>query len=251
MSVHVKNLFFKYGANEILSDVNFYAPHGKFTVILGKNGSGKSTFLRLLAGLLPFRKGSIEIFGKNINNLSISDRAKLIGYLPQFHLPVFPFTVEEVVLTGRASYVFSTPNKKDIEKADEAMNRIGISHLRKKPYTEISGGERQLVMISRVIAQEPKIILLDEPLSHLDLSNQSRLIRIIKTLVDSGITIIAVLHDPNISFAHGDNFVFFKNGKIKEIGNNEKPWDSNNLKDVYDVEIETINYKDKTFVIPI
>ncbi len=251
MSIIVKNLFFSYGENEVLNDINFQAPSGKFTIILGKNGSGKSTFLKLLAGLIPFKKGSIEIFGESINNLSISDRAKLIGFLPQFHSPVFPFTVEEVVLTGRASYVYSMPGKKDIEKTDQAINKIGINHLRKKAYTEISGGERQLVMIARVLAQEPKIILLDEPLSHLDLFNQSRLIKIIKSLVESGLTVIAVLHDPNISFMYGDNIVMFKNGKIIDVCENEEPWNPDILKYVYDIEVEAVTYRDKVFIFPI
>ena len=154
--------------------------------------------------------------GKDLNRLSLSERGKLIGFLPQFHNPVFPFTVREVVLTGRAAYVFSQPGRRDREKADQAIAEVGIEELRDRPYTELSGGERQLVMIARVLAQEPRVILLDEPLSHLDLANQVRFLGLVKKLTAGGLTVLAVLHDPNLAFLSGDHFVFLKDGQVRE-----------------------------------
>ena len=187
---------------------------------------------------------------KDIRSLAISERAKLIGYLPQFHAPAFPFTVEEVVLTGRASYVFAIPGQKDMEKTDEAINKVGINHLRERPYTELSGGERQLVMIARVLAQEPKVVLLDEPLSHLDLSNQMRFLALIKGLVTSGLTVMAVLHDPNIAFMYADDFILIKDGTIRNLHGDENPWDKSILMDLYEVNIETLPFRNRALVIP-
>jgi iron complex transport system ATP-binding protein len=170
--------------------------------------------------------------------------------LPQFHTPAFPFTVEEVVLTGRASYVLHVPGKKDMEKTDEAIDKVGISHLRLRPYTELSGGERQLVMIARVLAQEPKVVLFDEPLSHLDLSNQTRFLALIRGLIMAGLTVMAVLHDPNTAFMSADDFILIKDGTLRNLEGAKNPWDSATLMDLYDVKIETLPFRNRALVIP-
>ncbi|MBM4145432.1 MAG: ABC transporter ATP-binding protein [Nitrospira sp.] len=250
MGISVKDLSFSYGTTMVLHNIELNAAEGKFTVLLGKNGSGKSTLLKLMAGLLPCKTGDINIMGKDIRHLSISERAKVIGYLPQFHTAAFPFTVEEVVLTGRASYVFAVPGKKDMDITNEAINKVGISHLRQRPYTELSGGERQLVMIARVLAQEPQVILLDEPLSHLDLSNQIRFLALIKELIMSGLTVVAVLHDPNIAFMYADDFMLIKDGTIRILSGDERPWDASILTDLYGVHLETMPFRERALVIP-
>jgi iron complex transport system ATP-binding protein len=250
MGISVKDLSFGYGETMVLRDIELKAADGKFTVLLGKNGSGKSTLLKLIAGLLPYKHGDIHIMEKDIRSLTISERARLIGYLPQFHTPAFPFTVEEVVLTGRASYIFALPGKKDMEKTNEAIEKVGINHLRQRPYTDLSGGERQLVMIARVLAQEPQVVLLDEPLSHLDLSNQVRFLALIRELVVSGLTVMAVLHDPNIAFMYADEFILIKNGTIRNLQGDESPWDASILMDLYDVQIETLPFRNRALVIP-
>jgi len=249
MAVVLEKVGFEYDGTPVLRDISFVVHEGKFTALLGKNGSGKSTLLRLIAGLLPLKIGRIEILGQDLHRLSLSQRARLIGYLPQFHSPVFPFTVEEVVLTGRASYVFSTPSRRDREKAGLAIAEVGLEELRKRPYTELSGGERQLVMIARVLAQEPRVILLDEPLSHLDLANQARFLSLIKKLTASGMTILAVLHDPNAAFLSGDHFIFLKGGQVLEVEKGEAPWNAEFLSEVYGTPIETIPFRDRSLIV--
>jgi len=251
MGISVKNLDFGYADSRVLHNISLQAAEGRFTVLLGKNGSGKSTLIKLMAGLLPFKTGYIEVFGRDIRKLTSSERASLIGYLSQFHSPAFPFLVEEVVLTGRASYVFTLPGREDLKKTDEAIDKVGINHLRRRPYTELSGGERQLVMIARVLAQEPQMILLDEPLSHLDLANQARFLTLVKDLVAKGLTVVAVLHDPNTAFFYADDFLFMKDGFIIEPEKNKDPWDPSTLTEVYGTKIDAVPFRGRSLVIPI
>ena len=250
MAFRIDGVCFSHPSGFSLEDVSLHVPVAKLSVLLGKNGSGKSTLLHLMAGLHKPRAGRIEVLGKDLSSLSTGARARIIGYLPQFHSPVFPYTVEEVVLTGRAPYVFTVPRARDRKKADEALLTVGMHDLRKRPYTELSGGERQLVMMARVLAQEPKVILLDEPVSHLDLSNQSRLLRLLKRLVEEGITVLAVLHDPNVAFSFGDSFFFMKQGRMQQPGPGEAPCDGPFLEGLYETRLETVPYNEKALVIP-
>ncbi|MDH7500342.1 MAG: ABC transporter ATP-binding protein [candidate division NC10 bacterium] len=250
MAVVIEGLSYAYQDASVLHDINLDIAEGRFTIILGKNGSGKSTLLKLVAGMLKPQRGTIAIMGQEVGSLSMGERARLVGYLPQFHQPVFPFTVEEVVLTGRASYVFSIPSPRDREKARRAIAQVGIEELRTRPYTDLSGGERQLVMIARVLAQEPRIILLDEPISHLDLANQARFLKLVQSLVKSGLTVLAVLHDPNPAFLYGEEFVFLKDGSARKSIHADQAWDPSLLSQIYGIGIEVSRVRDRVFVTP-
>lgn len=243
-------LTFRYGSREVLKNVTIKIHSQQFTIILGRNGSGKSTLLRIMAGLLRPDSGTLLVAGRPLHRLSLSERAKIIGYLSQFHRPVFPFSAEEVVLTGRASYVNLMPGETDREIALRALERVGISHLRSRPFTELSGGEQQLVMIARVLAQEPQLILLDEPTTHLDFLNQARLLRLVKEFVDAELAVVAVLHDPNLAFLYGDQFVFLREGQAETWHSSQKPWDSEILTRVYGAGVSSIPYRDRALVIP-
>ena len=250
MALEVRNLCFSYYDVQVLDSLSFTAPEGKLTALLGRNGSGKSTLLRVLAGILPLGSGSIRVRGEEIGSLKNRFRARLLGYLPQFHQGVFSFTVEEVVLTGRASYVFARPSRLDRYKAIEAIERIGIAHLRTRSYTELSGGERQLVMIARVLAQESKVILLDEPVSHLDLANQQRLLKILKEICATGIIVMAVLHDPNTAFLYADKVVFLKDGQLAMPAGDTPPWSIEFIRKIYGIESAILPFGDKGLVVP-
>lgn len=250
MALTVENISHDYGATRVLDDVSFCAPLGEFTVILGRNGCGKSTLLKALAGINPVQHGSVKIGGHDLALLSGADRASLVGYLPQFHQTVFPFTVEDVVLTGRAAHVLSTPSRGDREKARRAIADVGIEHLARRPYSDLSGGERQMVMIARVLAQNPKVILLDEPASHLDLANQQCLFRLIRRVTAGGTAVVAVLHDPNMAFLNADRVVFLRRGRIAVPPGGCPPWDPSFIGEVYGVPLCTLPYGDRALVIP-
>lgn len=250
MGIEIKNLTFGYDGHPVFENVNIRIPEGKLTVIVGKNGSGKSTLLKLIAGMYHPQEGSIEVFGRNLKRLSISERARFIGFLTQSHSPVFPFSVEDVVLTGRASYVFSMPGENDRRECKRALSQMGIEELRTRPYTDLSAGEQQLVMIARVLAQKSRVFLLDEPTSHLDLPNQVRLLKMVKGLVASGLTIVLVIHDPNMGFMYGDNFIFLRNGKIIKPVDEKEPYDSQVLTDVFGMKMKVESGDGKKWIIP-
>ncbi len=249
-AILVRNLSFAYKDTLILSKVNTDIEIGKLSFILGKNGSGKSTFLRIIAGLLPYHAGNVYILGKENSKLSVAERAKIIGFLNQQHKAVFPFTVEEVVLTGRAGYINFLPKEKDRRAAFIALEKVGITHLQKRIYTELSGGEQQLVMIARVLAQEPKILLLDEPTAHLDFINQAHLLTLLKKLTNEGLTIVSVLHDPNLAFLYGDDFLFIKDYQVIRAPNNTSSWSTEFLRTIYQNNIDAIPYNGRALLIP-
>ena len=250
MALTVTNLSYAYDSSPVLKNVFFTAPEGALTVILGRNGCGKSTLLKVIAGINPIQGGSVKVAGQDIASLSGGSRAGLIGYLPQFHQTVFPFAVEDVVLTGRAAYVFSIPSVRDREMSQLAMHTVGIEALAKRPYTDLSGGERQLVMIARVLAQAPKVILLDEPAAHLDLANQQRLLGILRQITAGGVTVVAVLHDPNMAFLNAKQVVFLQQGQIATPPAGCQPWDAGFIRDIYGIATTALPYHNKAFIVP-
>jgi iron complex transport system ATP-binding protein len=242
-------LSFSYGSKTLFGNISFAVQENVFTVIMGQNGSGKSTLLRIMAGLLPYKKGSVTVFGEELRLLHPRNKAKLIGFLPQQHKPVFPFTVSEVVLTGRAAHIRYLPGAGDRAIAAAAIERTGIAHLAHRYYTELSGGEQQLVMIARTLAQQPRILLLDEPVSHLDYNNQLLIIKLLKELVREGITVAAVLHDPNLSFLFGAKFIFVHEGSVV-ADNSDHPWLNPLVKAIFYHPVAMVPHGNKQILIP-
>jgi iron complex transport system ATP-binding protein len=251
MTITAENVSFYYNRKQVLDQISFTIPDDAFGVILGQNGSGKSTLLKILSGLLPCQTGSVRIDDLELNGIAPRQRSQMIGFLPQHVRVVFPFSVEDIVMTGRAAHVSFYPGKRDRQMVWEAMERTGTLHLRKQSFTEISGGEQQLVRIARVLSQAPKRILLDEPTTHLDLYNQTRVLNLLKELVSSGVTVVCVLHDPSAAFVYGDKFVYLKNGKRFQTGEDRKPWDQNLLREVYDIPLECVPYRGRALVAPV
>ena len=245
----VNGLSFAYDKHEVLRDISFNIAKNRFTVILGQNGSGKSTLMRILAGLIPYHSGSVKINYIELNEMKARYRARSIGFLAQKHKAVFPFTVSDVVLTGRAARVSYLPTERDMHVVHNSLEMIGIYHLRDRLYTELSGGEQQLVMIARTLAQEPEIILFDEPVSHLDYNNQIRVMGLIRQLVGRGLTIVAVLHDPNLAFHFGDRFAFIHNHHVYEAAE-EKPWHHRLVREIFHENIDITEHEGRCLFSP-
>lgn len=246
----VENLTFAYNNATVINNVSYSFAAGKFNVILGRNGSGKSTFLRLMAGLLKPQTGRISIDENDLKTLTLRQRASLFGFLAQHHAAVFPFTVSEVVLTGRVGSVNIVPTAHDRTIARNAIERVKIAHLAERQYTELSGGEQQLVMIARVLAQEAEILLLDEPTSSLDFCNQIHILETLKKLTSDGLTVICVLHDPNAAFLFGDEFVFMKEGNIVRPKNDESFENQDFLTSIFQTQLEVLHHENRIIVVP-
>jgi iron complex transport system ATP-binding protein len=204
MTLSVENLSFHYPDVPVLRDITFDLPSGDFLSLLGPNGSGKSTLLRLLDRILLPQSGTITLDGRPLNEFSRRELARRIAYVPQDTLWVFPYTVLEVVLMGRSPYVGRSgfENEQDLEIARDMMRLTDISHLADKLITGISGGERQRVLIARALSQQPRILLLDEPNAHLDISHQIEIFQILREQNEQrNLTIVSVSHDLNLAAA--------------------------------------------------
>jgi iron complex transport system ATP-binding protein len=211
--------------------------------ILGPNACGKTTLLKCIDGLMKLEHGSISIDGKDLRSLSRSEIAKAIGYVPQFHQPSFAFTVLDTVLVGRAPHIgfLESPKAEDIKIAKDALETMGIPYLAEKPYTQLSGGERQLVLIARILAQQPSLLLLDEPTSHLDFGNQIRLLNILSKLANTGLPIIMTSHFPDHAFLVSNNVALMKEGELIDVGTPEQIITDSTLATVYKIRVKVVD----------
>ncbi len=227
------------------SGVNLTLENGEIMCLLGPNGCGKTTLLKGICNLINLKHGSILLDGKEVTRMRRAEIARKIGYVPQVHQPAFPFTVLDVVLIGRASHLglLSAPKPSDVKIAEEALETMGIAHLRDKPYTEISGGERQMVIFARVVAQQPEILLLDEPTCHLDFGNQVRLLQVVEKLAATGLPIIMTSHFPDHVFMVANKVAIMKKGSILDCGCPDDIVTEPNLYKIYDIPV-SIRYID-------
>jgi iron complex transport system ATP-binding protein len=240
----IKDAEFSYnGKKNIFKNVSFSIENGDVFCILGPNGTGKSTLIKCMNSLLKLKSGRISLKNKNIYSMKETDIAKIIAYIPQSNNSVFAFSVFDIVLMGRTPHLSltSVPGKNDYKIAEEALTNLGILHLKNKTYTEISGGERQLVLMARAIAQQPEILLLDEPTSHLDFGNQIRTLKVIKELAKTGLSVVMTSHFPDHAFLSCNKVAIMNQGTIMEIGKPEFVVTENNMKQAYGVDVRIID----------
>ncbi len=252
--MEMKNGTFSYNSNiNIFENINFEVEKGDVFCILGANGTGKTTMIKCLNGLMKLKSGKVLLNGQDIYSLNHSEIAKNIGYIPQMHNSTFPFTILDVVLMGRAPHIdtFSSPSKKDIQIAENSLKSLNIYHMKDKPYTEISGGEQQLVFIARVLTQGPTVLLLDEPTSHLDFGNQIRTLDIIEKLADNGLSVIMSSHFPDHAFISATKVAIMKGTDFIDIGTPEEVINEENMEKAYGIKVKIVDFQDRLACIPL
>jgi iron complex transport system ATP-binding protein len=246
-NLEVSEATFSYdGRRNIFENISFTVDKGKVFCILGPNGTGKSTLLRCLCNLYRLKNGHIRVDGHDISMMSHARLARKIGFIPQIHTPTFPYTVLQVVLMGRTPHLnmLAAPSDKDYDIAEGAIKTVGIEPIRDTPYTELSGGQMQMVLLARVLAQEPEILLLDEPTSHLDIANQVHTIEMVKKLAGQGLSIVMTSHYPDHAFVSADTVGIMKDGNFLEIGSPDDIVTSANLKRAYGTDIKIVFVSD-------
>jgi len=216
----VQNLCFSYGEHEVLRDVSFAVEYGEFLSVLGPNGVGKSTLFRCMLGLLKPSAGAAYVDGQCVAQLGARQLAEKIAYIPQSHSPAFNFSVYDMVLMGTTAQTgsFASPGKRQRSLANKALDRLGIFHLADRGYASLSGGERQLVLIARAIAQEAKVLVMDEPSAALDFGNRMRVMRTVKGLTRDGYAVIQSTHDPEQAYMYSDKILALSGGRVAAFG---------------------------------
>jgi ABC-type cobalamin/Fe3+-siderophores transport system ATPase subunit len=243
LKLEVKNVSYRYDLRPIIDDVSFTIQTGDILTLLGPNGTGKTTLFKVILGLLKANRGEILIDGINTKNLSRSKMAKLIGYVPQNHIPPFSFKVLDVILMGRTAHLkaFASPTQRDVNIALEAMDTLKIGYLKDKMYTEISGGERQLVLIARALTQTPKLLIMDEPTANLDFGNQIKVLKHVQYLKDHGLGIIMSTHNPDHALQYATKVALMNKTHLNHLGRPEEVITEENLAEIYGVHIQIAN----------
>ncbi len=242
--IQLENVSCGYGNKTVLSGVNLDIHRGDLTCLLGKNGTGKTTLFKSILGLLPLINGAIRYRDQSVREISHRDIARLISYVPQAHGTPFPYKVSDVVLMGQhihASGFLGKPGRKNRETAMECLDTLGIEKLADKSFSRISGGEKQMVLIARAMAQEPSFIAMDEPTANLDMGNSVRVMKVARALKEKGYGVIMNTHTPEQALDYADKVVLLKDGKVFRHGTPDEILKSGTLTDLYNTPVELVD----------
>lgn len=247
MKLEINNAVCGYGSKKVIEDISFDVKSGEILCLLGPNGVGKTTLFKTILGFLKLQSGEILIEGDNVKNWSRNRLAKAIGYVPQAHTPPFPFNVLDVVIMGRTAHIgpFSSPSKKDVLIAEEALETLNISFLKDRIYTEISGGERQMVLIARALTQQPDILVMDEPTANLDFGNQIKVLEQINRLSKNGLAVFMTTHFPNQAYLCSTKVIILQKNNEFKMGQVEEVITEETLKATYGIDVRITSVKNQ------
>jgi len=242
VKLSVENLAFGYPGKRIGSGVTFGLEPGEVLCLLGPNGGGKTTLFKTILRLLAPQGGTVAVDGDSVARWSRPRLARVFGYVPQAQLGLFPFTVRDVALMGRTAHVglLGTPSRHDGAVAMNTLDLLGISHLAERPYTQVSGGERQLALVARALAQEPAILVMDEPTASLDLGNQVRVLAAIEALAGRGIAVVLSTHDPDQAFLCAHRVAMLHQGRLVHVGSPAEVITRESLREIYGADVEVV-----------
>jgi iron complex transport system ATP-binding protein len=237
MKLTINNLCFNYATTPILKDIHLEVEMGEVLSIVGPNGSGKSTLLKCINRILKPKQNTILIDGQDTSKLNLKQLSRLMGYVPQSSTNSFPFTVFDVVMMGRKPYIHWSIGERDNEIVAQMLDFFGIGHLAMRHFNELSGGEQQKVIIARALAQQPKLMLLDEPTSSLDIRHQLEILCILQSLAQSKErSVIVTMHDLNLASRFSDRMLMLKKGSIYALGTPEDVLTEENIENVYGIK---------------
>ncbi|MBI9037665.1 MAG: ABC transporter ATP-binding protein [Bacteroidales bacterium] len=249
VNIKIENLDFAYNGSLVLNKIFDEIKKGEFTALVGPNGSGKSTLLRCLDKILLPKNGSIYLNGKNFKEIDRKILAKSIAYVPQSEDEVFQSNVFDTILMGRKPHISWMPTNDDLEITAKVIEKLDLSEFSMKYLNQLSGGQRQRVYIARALAQQPKILFLDEPTANLDLRHQLEVLDILKNLTKKGISVVVAIHDLNLALQFCEKIVMLKDGKIFAKGGKEIIT-SKIVENLYGVKVKIINEDERFFIIP-
>ncbi len=250
LMLEVKNLYYKH----ILKDVSFAVKNGEILVILGPNGAGKTTLFRCLARLIKPEKGEILLLEKPLKDYSTKELYRLLALCPQHFRPEFSYRVRTFVLMGRTPYLspLAQPRQKDFQAVERALKTLGLAALADRPFSELSGGQQRLVSVARALAQEARLILLDEPTAFLDLRHQFLVMEKIGQLARKNrLSLVLNLHDPNLALLFADRILTIKNGRLMGELPKEPTKAQKTLEKLYEIPFVSFSYQKRTFVFPV
>lgn len=252
MKLNVDSLSFAYSNNHVLDNVSFSMKDGELLSIIGPNGVGKSTLFKCILGFLPEYSGTITADGRNVRLMSKRQRAAAIAYIPQIHRPTFGYTVLDTVLmgAGRQVEILSQPKREHFDISMDAICRVGVEPLKDRDFSHLSGGEQQLVLIARAIAQHSGILVMDEPTSALDYGNQIKIMELVRSLSDSGYTVLMSTHNPQHALSYADNVLALSSGHMAAYGLPSKTINPELLKRLYLVDVDFITSDYGSVIVP-
>jgi len=256
MPLEIKDVDAYYGSVKILDGIDFSASHGELLGVIGPNGSGKTTLLRTISRILKPKVGTILLEGRDVQGMKDKEFSRNFAAVPQDTTINFDFSALDIVLMGRNPHLgrLELEGEEDIEIARRCMELTNCWHLAERPITELSGGERQLVIIARALTQEPKVLLLDEPTSHLDINYQIEIMELLKRLTsEEKLIVVAVIHDLNLAAQYCDRLALLHKGKIVSLGTQAQVLTAENIKNTFgaDVIIKKHALTDHCFVSPV
>jgi iron complex transport system ATP-binding protein len=244
--IAVEALSFGYPGRTVGAAVSFALEAGEVMCLLGPNGGGKSTLLKTVLGLLPPQGGTIRVAGEDMADWTPRRRALSLGYVPQSGAGQFAYSVAEMVLMGRTAHhsAFAPPGEHDRAIAAEALAALGIEALAERDWLKISGGERQLALIARALAQQPRVLILDEPTANLDFGNQVRVLAEVRRLAAQGLAVIFATHHPEQAFACADRVAVLAGGELLRVGAPAEVITADTLRECYAVEVAVVPVAD-------